>query len=299
MTWITAALVVAAIMAVVSVVDSHLISRRMPSLWTFLVPAGIIHLSFGLIFFALHPPVSGVDAFPWFVAVVSAVARTAAAFLMLYAMRTEEVTRIIPVVYAHPFIVAILAVPLLGESLNYLQWLAILMTVGGAVLISVQGKGRGTRLRRSFVMLLASCMLFGVANVATKYASDYIPFWNMYSISAICMGGIFCLLSVRRRVFGDLRGMEGRGFTLTVIALNETIALAGIVLSFWAIETGPVSLVSTVMGIRPFFVFLYVLILSRFLPTVLDERLSPGIAALKVVSIAFIVGGVAIINLVD
>jgi drug/metabolite transporter (DMT)-like permease len=298
-TWITAALVVAAIMAVVSVVDSHLISRRMPSLWTFLIPAGAIHLSFGLIFFILHPPVSGVDAFPWFVAVVSAVTRTAAALLMLYAMRTEEVTRIIPVVYAHPFVVAILAVPLLGESLNYLQWLAIVMTVGGAVLISVRGRGRGTRLRRSFVMLLASCLLFGVANVATKYASDYVSFWNMYSITAICFGGVFCLLSMRPSVLRELWGMTGRGFTLMVIAFNETIALAGIILSFWAIETGPVSLVSTVMGIRPFFVFLYAMVLSRFFPTVLDERLSPGIVSLKVVSIALIVGGVAIINLVD
>ena len=301
MTWITAALVVAALMAVVSVVDSHLISRRMPSFWTFLIPAGVIHLSFGLIFFALHPPVSEVDAFPWFMAVISAVARTAAALLMLYAMRTEEVTRIIPVVYAHPVVVAILAVPLLGESLNYLQWLAIFMTVAGAVLISLKswGQGRGVRLRRSFVMLLASSLLFGVANVATKYASDYISFWNMYSITAICFGGVFCLLSMRPKVLRDLWGMTGRGFTLTVIAFNEIIALVGIVLSFWAIERGPVSLVSTVMGIRPFFVFLYALVLSRSFPTVLDEHFSPGIAALKIASIALVVGGVAIINLVD
>jgi drug/metabolite transporter (DMT)-like permease len=297
-TWITAALVVAAIMAVVNVVDSHLISRRMPSFWAFLIPAGLVHLCYGLIFLALHPPVGGVDAFPWFIAVVSAVTRTAAALLMLYAMRTEEVSRIVPVVYAHPVIVAILAVPLLGESLNYLQWLAILMTVAGAVLISVRGRGRGARLRRSFIMLLASCLLFGVANVATKYASDYISFWNIYSITAICLGVVFCLFSLRPRVLRDLWGMRGRGTTLTVIAFNETIALAGIVLSFWAIETGPVSLVSTVMGIRPLFVFLYAVALSRFLPAVLDERFSPGIAVLKVVSIALILGGVAIINLV-
>jgi len=300
-TWITAALVVAAIMAVVNVVDSHLISKRMPSFWAFLIPAGVIHFSFGLIFFALHPPVSGVDAFPWFMAVISAVARTTAVLLMLYAMRTEEVSRIIPVVYAHPVVVAILAVPLLGETLNYLQWLAIFMTVAGAVLISLKSwdQGRGVRLRRSFVMLLASSLLFGVANVATKYASDYISFWNMYSITAICFGGVFCLLSMRPKVLRDLWGMTGRGTTLTVIAFNEMIALAGIVLSFWAIERGPVSLVSTVMGIRPFFVFLYALVLSRSFPTVLDEHFSPGVVSLKIASIALVVGGVAIINLVD
>ncbi len=271
----------------------------MPSFWAFLLPAGIVHLIYGLTFLAIYPLASGVDAFSWFMVAVAAVARTAAALLMLYAMRTEEVSRIIPVVYTHPVFVAILAVPLLGESLNYLQWLAIFMSVVGAVLISVRGQGWGTRLRRSFIMLLASSVLFGVANVATKYASESVSFWNMYSLTAISLGGVFLLLSMRPAVFGELRSMRGRGATLTLIAGNETIVLVGIVLSFWAIENGPVSLVSTVMGIRPLFVFLYALALSRFFPTVLGERLSRGSVTLKVASIALIVGGVAIINLID
>jgi len=254
MTWLTAALAAAAIMAVVSVVDSHLISRRMPSIWSFLIPAGVSHLVFGLIILAVHPVVEGADAFSWFIAVVSGVARAVAAFLMLYAMRTEEVSRIIPVVYAHPVFVAILAVPLLDESLSLVQWMAILMTVAGVGLISLKGRGREARLRRSFSMLLVSSILFGVANVATKYASESIPFWNMYSVT---------------------------------------------ILTFWAIENGPVSLVSTVIGTRPLFVFLYALALSRFLPGVLDERFGLSTAAAKVVSIALVAGGVALINLVD
>jgi len=293
--------VVAATLGLVNVIDSHLISKRMPSLWAFLIPAGIIHLSYGLIFLAFYPLPSGVDAFPWFVAVASAVTRTVAVLLMLYAMRTEEISRIIPVVHTQPVFVVILAVPLLGEALNYLQWLAIVMTVAGAVLISTRwgGSGRGARLRKIFILLLASSLLFGVSNTATKYALDYISFWNMYSVTAICFGMIFCLVSARPKVFRELRNIKDRGVALRLIALNETIALGGIILSFWAMERGPVSLVSTVMGARPFFVFLYALALSRTFPAVLDERLGRGIVVLKVVSIALIVGGVAIINLVD
>ena len=301
MTWITAALVVAATLGLVNVIDSHLISKRMPSLWAFLIPAGLIHLAFGLIFLILHPLPGGVEAFPWFVAVLSAVTRTVAVLLMLYAMRTEEISRIIPVVHTQPVFVAILAVPLLGEALNYLQWLAIVMTVAGAVLISARGggSGRGARLRKTFILLLASSLLFGVSNTATKYALDYISFWNMYSVTAISLGIILPLVSARPRVFRELRGMKDRGIPLMLIAFNETIALGAIILSFWAMARGPVSLVSTVMGARPFFVFLYALALSHTFPAVLDERLSRGIVRLKIVSIALIVGGVAIINLVD
>jgi uncharacterized membrane protein len=300
MTWITAALLVAATLGVVNIVDSHLISKRMPSLWAFLIPAGIAHFTFGLIVVATHPLPGGVTGFVWFVAVLSALIRTAAVLLMLYAMRTEEVSRIIPVAHTNPVFVAILAVPLLDESLSLVQWLAIFMTVAGAVLVSARsgGNGRGVSLRRTFVLLVASSMLFGAANTGSKYALDDISFWNMYTLNALCFGLIFCLVSARSGVLADLRAMKGRGTALALIGLNELIALAGILLSFWAIERGPVSLVSTVMGVRPLFVFIFAVALSRVFPRVLDERLSRGIVALKVVSIGLIVGGVTIINLV-
>jgi drug/metabolite transporter (DMT)-like permease len=300
LTWITAALIAAATLAVVNVVDSHLIARRMPSLWAFLIPAGALHLVFGLIFMSQHPLPPGVGAFDWFVVAVAAVTRVAAAFLMLYAMRTEEVSRIIPVVNSYPVLVAIMAVPLLGEVLNGLQWAAIVITVAGAVLISLRSGagGGGVRLRRSFVLLLGSSLLFAVTNIATKYSLGYVSFWNMYWITALCFGTGFVLFALRPGVWSELRSMEGRRTALAVIACNEAIALGGIIISFWAMQNGPISLVSTVLGVRPLFVFLVALALSVALPAVLDERLGRRIVALKLVSIALIVGGIAIINVV-
>jgi len=300
MTWITAALVVAAALGLVNIIDSHLITKRMPTLWAYLLPVSIIHIVYGLIFLNLYHLPGGVPAFPWFVAIAAAVTRTIAVLLMLYAMRTEEVSRVIPVVNTYPVFVAILAVPVLGEALNYLQWLAILMTVTGAVLISMrsQGRGRGARLGKTVILLLASSLLFGVSNTATKYALDYFTFWNMYSISDLCYGTAFFLISARPSFLRELRDMKERGTALKLVAFNETLTLGGYILTFWAISRGPVALVSTIMGTRPCFVFLYALALSRAFPWLLDERLSRRIIIMKIVSIALIVGGVAIINLV-
>ena len=221
---------------------------------------------------------------------------------MLKTMCTEEISRVIPVAYIYPVFVAVLAVPLLGETLNWLQWVAIFITVAGAVLISVRWRGQKglAQLRQSFVLLLASSILFGVSNVATKYALDYLSFWNMYSVSDICYGTIFFLLSARPSVLKELRDMAGRGTALKLMVLNETMTLGGYLLSFWAMANGPVSLASTVMGTRPCFVFLYTLLLSRvFKGALLEEYLSKGIIVVKIVSIGLIVGGVAIINLVE
>ena len=218
---------------------------------------------------------------------------------MLQAMRSEEISRIIPVVHTFPIFVVMLAVPLLGETLGYMEWLAIFMTVAGAVLISVRrdAGGQGARLRKSFAMLMGSSLLLGVANTASKYALDYISFWNMYSVSAICFGAIFLLLSVRPRILKELRDMKERSLALGLLTLNECIALVGIILSFWAMEQGPVSLVSTILSIRPCFVFIYALALSRIFPAILEERLSRGIAIIKIISLSLIIGGVTLLTL--
>ncbi len=299
MTWLTAAIAAAAIMSVVSIVDSHLISKRLPSLRALLLPVGILVIGVGLIILNLYPLPEGVGVTPLVVAVGSGIVRVAGALLMLRAMRSEEVSRIIPVVTTSPIFVAILAVPILGEALGYAEWLAIFMTVAGAVLISIRrdSDGQGVRLHKPLMVLIISSMLFGVATVASKYALDYITFWNMYSINALCMGTVFLLFSVRPKTLKEVRDISKRNQVLALMLLNECIAIGGIILSFWAIERGPVSLVSTVMSTRPAFVFLYALALSLFFPAVLEEHLSKGVIVTKIVAISLIIGGVTLVTL--
>ena len=299
MIWLTAAIVTAAIMGVVAIIDSHLISKRLPSLRAFLLPISIINIGVGLIILNLYPLPRGIGVMPLVVAVGSGIVRVAGALPMLRAMRSEEVSRIIPVVNTSPIFVAILAVPILGEALGYSEWLAIFIMVAGAVLISIRrdSDGQGVRLHKPLMVLIISSMLFGVATTASKYALDYITFWNMYGINALCMGTVFLLFSVRPKTLKEVRDMAQRNQVLALILLNECIAVGGIILSFWAIERGPVSLVSTVLSTRPAFVFLYALALSLFFPAVLEEHLSKGAMVTKIVAISLVIGGVTLVTL--
>lgn len=299
MTWVVAAILSAAILGVVVIVDSHLISKRMPGLQAFLIPAGILHLIFGLIVIGIHPLPSGVVSTPLIVAFTSGITRSVGVVLMLRAMRSEEVSRIIPITHTFPIFVAILAVPLLHETLGYKEWLAICMTVAGAVIISARwdAGNPGAYLRKSFAVLMVASFLMGAANTASKYALDYISFWNMYSINAFCLFAVFFLSSMRPAVLKELWKIKRRNLTIIMIAVNECIALVGIILSFWAMEQGPVSLVSTILGTRPAFVFICTATLIRVFPSILNERLTRGVAVIKTVSIALIISGIAIINL--
>lgn len=296
--WITVAIISAAITGAVSILDSHLISKRMPSFLSFLPPIGVVHLVLGLAVLTILPLPTGVDTMTLTVAVGSSVIRVVGALLMLRTMRTEEVSRIMPVTNTFPIFVALLAVPVLGEDLGWLKWLAIIITVAGAMLISARWgtDGQGIRLRKSFAVLMVSSILFGVANVGSKYAMEQLTFWNMYGINSSCLGVIFLLLSVRRTTLREIGDMTDRNSVLGLILFNECLAVVGFVLSFWAIEQGPVSMVSTILSTRPAFVFMYAVAVSRFFPAVLDEHLSRGIIATKLVSIGLIIGGVTLLT---
>jgi uncharacterized membrane protein len=298
MTWITASILSAAILAVVAIIDSYFIYRRMPSLQSFLLPTSVLYFIFGVAIIGIDPVPGGIGATPLMVALASGIARSLSVFLMLRAMRSEEVSRIIPVTNTYPIFVAILAVFVLDETLGLKEWLAICITVAGAVLISARrdAQSRGAHLRQSFTALMGSSLLMGLANTASKYSLDYMSFWNMYSINAFCFCAVFLLYSLRPGVLKDLRNVNRRNLTLTLITLNEGAALAGIVLSFWAMEQGPVSLVSAVLSARPGFVFLCAVALTRIFPAILEERLTRGVAIIKTVSIVLIIIGVTIIN---
>ncbi len=299
MSWINTAILSAGILGIVNIVDSHLLSRRMPSLGTFLLPVGIIHLIYGSILLIIFPFPQGVSAWPLGVAAASGFLRAGAVTVMLHTMTREEVSRVIPVVYTYPIFVAIAAVVLLGEDLLYLQWLAVIIVVAGAVIVSLRRNptGGGTYLGRSFGLLLISSLLMAAADIASKYALNYISFWNMYSITVFCMSSVFFLVSIRRSVFRELRSMQRRGSTLALLAFNEVLAPIGIVLSFWAIERGPVSLVSTILGSRPIFVFIFALVLGRLFPVFLEWRPTGATLVLRLTATAMIVGGIAIIHL--
>jgi len=66
---------------------------------------------------------------------------------------------------------------------------------------------------------------------------------------------------------------------------------------FWAMERGPVSLVSTISSSRPIFVVIYALILSRVSPMFLEWRRGKVMLALRLIATAMIVSGIAIIYL--
>jgi drug/metabolite transporter (DMT)-like permease len=281
----------------VSVFDSHLVSKRLPSLRAFMLPVGVIHLVLALVAAVLAPLPVAMLSSPVGYAVLSSCIRVGAILILLDSLQREEVSTVIPIVYTYPVFVAIMASAFLGERLAPLQWGAVCVVVVGAVLVSVgRGPSRSDIARPRTALLFISSVLFAAADVTGKEALSVVSSWNLFWIGAGTMGVVFVGLGLRPHVVRSIWSLPDRAKALGLLAGNEVLAPVGIALSYWALERGPVSLVSTLISSRPLFVVAFALLLSRVAPQFLFWSGGRRTVLLRIVATVLIVVGIAIIE---
>ncbi len=300
MYWVSAAIASAALAALVAIIDSHFLSKKMPSLRSYLLPVGTAQLIIGLVVYFLNPFPANISMLTWLITLGAGFSSSISVMLMLNIMRKDEVSRVIPVVNTSPIFVALLAMPLLQEKLTFNDWLAISLTVGGAVLISIQKKAgdKKASLSGSFFLLLICSLLFAVSNIAVKSVLKELSYWNLYVIISLCYGVTFFLFSLRRDTIKEIRTLTQRNKNLVLIGINEIIAVGAAILSYVAIAHGPVSLASAILNTRPAFVFILAILVSRFLPDIIEERVTVQTIRLKVIAMMMVLGGLAWLSLI-
>ncbi len=299
MDWISTALVSATMQAGVSIVDSHLLSRRMLKLRTFMLAMSVIQVFFSLALYLISPWNTNVPAaaFGWVAA--ATVAGTSGALLVLFVLQKEEVSKVVPITHVSPVFVAIIATVFLDEQLEWAKWLAIFIVVAGAMIITFErsGAGKVVSLKKPFLLLFLASLLGALGSIFTKQALEYLSFWNMYSMSILGTAIIMLSVSLRPHILRRWRYMDRRSSTLALVAGNEIAALSASVLYVRAVSLGPVSLVATIMGTRPVLVALFSILLSLVLPGFLMVLPDKRTMLLRLTAILLIVGGLSIISL--
>jgi len=142
------------------------------------------------------------------------------------------------------------------------QWLAVIMTVAGAILISLQRNAATAKLNYINHSFYFSWLLNRRDyQHRFKYGLKTIPFWNTMasqeSVPELCFG----LLSAETNLLEWRHAAEAQKIGLVVG--DQCI---GIVSAYWLLRqwTRPVALVNALLNTRPVFLYL-LLVLSRFL----------------------------------
>lgn len=301
MNWVLLALGSALAFAVVSALDKVLIQRFVPNPRAFIVLVGLIQ--FGLmVVVAPFAQFGGYGLDTTLISIASGFLAGIYLVLMFWVMRMQDVSRVVPITSTHPIFVAILAQVFLGETISLLAWVGIVVTVGGAALMSF-----GPTTRRSerdqnqivpFALLMVSSLAFGLSQYLTKVVAADIDVpslfvWRGLGLGIACVG-----LVIRRSMFPDLiRAIRDPAAIGLAVFTEGLLVLVAVILQILAIYSGPVSLVVTVMAIRPLFVFILGILLSLGISRVLDEPLEGRILAAKLAAIAMTVGGIIAVTL--
>ncbi|OBW61298.1 MAG: hypothetical protein A9183_04120 [Dehalococcoides mccartyi] len=300
MSWFFAALLATALLSMVNTLDGHLLQKRFPSLKAFILSAGLLMMSYNIPLSFMFPFAEGTPPDIIFLAFAAGILRACSVYIMLFALKTEEVSRVIPIYYSYPIFVSLMAVPLLGESIGLLRWLAILAVVGGIILVSARRNGSGGSffLGKTTGLLILAGLLISGSDIINKHVLDVITFWNGYWVSSICLAIVLLAVSFRRSVFNELKGLTKPWLCYLLIVLDECFLFGGMLLRLWAIQHGPISLVSAISSARPLFVLLYAFLLVRLIPGFLLEwPVGRRLRILQIGGVVLTVSGIAVMNL--
>ena len=298
MDWILLSILTAVTFALVSITDKLLISHYMPGFRSFGAWLGIVAFTVGMMLVLAVPASREVE-------VTQALASFGTGFiwglglaLFFLGMRSQEISRAVSVYSVHPIFVAVLASVLLDERLGVVQWGAVVITVAGVMLVSVQGEpgNRRFELNRSIGLILVAAALTAAAQLLSKHALGEIDIWSFYPWWYIGLSMPYLVL-INPSTLREIWRCLVRPSSAVWMVGGEVVlgSLASWMLLF-AIQAGPVSLVTAIVGTRPIFVFLIGTFLSLRLSKLLDERISRDVLMQKAFSILLIVTGVAVIS---
>jgi drug/metabolite transporter (DMT)-like permease len=300
LSWVIIALAASAVMAGINIVDKTMLQHYVRTHFTLFLLIGLFQTIIGLILVTIFIWSSPIAIRPVIWAFFSGSLFGLGGICLISVLRSQEVSRTVPIAQSAPIFAAILGYLFLGENLNSIQWLAVLVTASGALLLSVRkGSGyAGIFLHSSVVILLVSSFLTASGQVTGKVPLETLSVPLTQGFRALGVSSVLLLASMFRK---DARLdviflVSSRSKGLLVLAFSEIVLVTtGFMLFLWAISLGPVGLVTAIGATRSIFVLIYSTAITIGAKDFLGENITPKTIAVKLTSVALIVSGVAAI----
>jgi drug/metabolite transporter (DMT)-like permease len=232
-------------------------------------------------------------------AIFSGVCITFSLLFYNISMMKEEASRVVSLIYLYPLFVAILANIFLKEALNNLDYLGIFSLIIGGFLISVKRfTFNRVILTKVITFILASSFIWAISDVLAKVSLNTIDPWSLFfwSLFGSFISGWAMLLSpiIRKDFFMDIKNMKRK--TSSLIVITCLIYYFAEICFFLALSEKYVSLISAISSLQPLITFIYILIVSNFVPSILVEKLRKKTILIKLIAISLICVGIYLLS---
>jgi hypothetical protein len=303
MTWLLIAISAYLILAIVFLVDKHLLTEKIPDPKLYAFYSGI--LGFLTIFLIPFVDFKIISLRYFLLALLSGVSFFVALFLFYRTLKSFEVSRVVPAIGAliPLFSLALVYLSSKGqETLTSYEVPAFVLLILGGFLISF----RKEKLF-SFQSLFFSAMtsfFFSLHFVSAKYIYINYSFWNSLiwlRIGGFLMALIFFFLFKEIRDEILIKRKTLRKETSLVFLGSKILSAGGGFLQNYAVFLAPslvaVALINGLQGTQYAFLLIFAVFLSVKYPDVLKEEITKKIIAQKVFSIILIIGGLLLLSL--
>ncbi len=301
MTWIGLALLSAVSFGLVAVLDKRILSWHMSSVSSYYMWLAASNIFYALVASVLFGIPNSFDIPGILAGYFSGFSWGLALACLFSVLMKEEVSRTIAIYHSSPVFVSLLAVIFLGESLSLGQWTGILLVVLGVFLVSIKpspAKFLNTIRLKSLILIVLASFMVGLALFVSKIALEKLPVSDVYVLRNVGMATALLFFAKPKVVRDALRVLHNRNTAILITIVLFILAPASVVLTLLAVDQGPVSLVATITGTRPLFVFLFTAVLSISWIGFLDEPLQRRMILLKLCSITLIVMGLASLRII-
>jgi drug/metabolite transporter (DMT)-like permease len=296
MDWLVFALLSPAFWGLNNVFNKFLVAKKFEGYYSITAYLHFIDMIFAAIVYFVAP-ISFELPYAFF-AMVLGLFPLAAFWFYTKALRVEEVSRVTPLFQFIPILVVFLSALFLNEILSVQKYLGIALIVFTSLLISYRKSEKGNSLSSAFKLMIPFSVIFSVYTILVKYLLSYMDYWSVFFwmlVGSFCGVLVMLTFSKPRKEFTETA--TALGFrTFAVALVSELVYVLGTVCSLIAMSLGYASLVSALAGLQNFFVFIFMLALSLFVPTILKEETHRSVVVLKTAAIALMFVGTWLIT---
>lgn len=297
MNWFLIAVGAPVLWSIVNHLDKYLLEKYFKGdgvgvLMIFSSLIGILTLP---VFFILDHNIFAVPSLDILTLLASGVLGAVALLLYFLSLDHDEASVVVPFYQLIPVFAYILGYFFLGEVLHVWQIIAMVLIVGGALIISFEiDEENHFKVRRKTVLYMTiSSLTFALAAVMFKFVAIEQSFWGslFWDYAGLSLTGIalFIFWKTGRGQFLKMF-KENKASILSLNFTNEALTIVGNLLESFAMMLAPVALVLLVNSYQPIFVFAIGILITLFIPKLSAEKIELKHLIQKI--IAFVIMGV-------
>ncbi|XOU94637.1 MAG: EamA family transporter [Candidatus Kerfeldbacteria bacterium] len=277
-----------------NVLDKLLASKLVKSLFFMMLIFSSVFFIIGIIIFLIEPVFISGNGLLFTIA--SGVAQLAGVFFYLKAMKTQEASRVVPLFSIGTILIVLFSAIFLGEVFSTIQYLGIFLVIGGAVLISLHGSLKSIFKSKLLGLMSMSGLFMAINAILYKYLLETYNYKQIFSHVSMSAGliGIIVLTILYIFIKEKLEKVSLKHILLN--SFSNTLGVIGELIYVIALSMWYLALVETIASLQFVFIFLWSLLLSRFKPELMTEKINQKIFIQKSISIILIIVGIYLIT---